>query len=233
MKITFMITISGILFVSGASGDSRCQCTYKDWVGDCSASVSLENQWFNITSSALQCSRVDWYIDGEPRVSIVLDGSEKEQWLGKSRSPTIAVQSCKICADSNMPSAGSAEARKCHANDGGRYSGQCHNGVANGQGTLVFKSGNIYTGQFKNGERTGLGTHQWTDGSSYKGGFSNGQMYGQGEYQYPNRIREVGFYQNRRLWNGEIYNPDGSYRCTVQNGFSVGGKCHSALYDGG
>jgi hypothetical protein len=83
---------------------TRCQCTYENWVGDCQAKVELKGNWFKIISNTQQCSRVDWYIDGNPHVTIVTDGAEMEEWLGQSKSPQLSIGSCKVCKDSQYSS---------------------------------------------------------------------------------------------------------------------------------
>lgn len=87
----------------------RCECEYDGWVGDCKARVELKGNWFKVISDTPQCSRVDWYIEGQPQVTIVTDGAEMEEWLGQSSTPKIAIQSCKICRDSALGSSGSTE----------------------------------------------------------------------------------------------------------------------------
>lgn len=87
-------------------GLTRCQCSYEHWVADCKASVELRGNWFKVTSSTQQCSRVDWYANENPQVTIVADGAEMEQWLGQSPNPKITIQSCKICRDANYAGAG-------------------------------------------------------------------------------------------------------------------------------
>jgi hypothetical protein len=85
--------------VTATQAQARCQCSASDWEGDCRASIKLKKKNFIITSNTDQCSRIDWYIDGNPNVTIVTDGVEVEEWLGQSSSPNLAIQSCKICKD--------------------------------------------------------------------------------------------------------------------------------------
>ena len=41
---------------------------------------------------------VTWYANGEPKITIVTDGKETEEWLGSS-SPSLEIGSCDVCED--------------------------------------------------------------------------------------------------------------------------------------
>jgi heat shock protein HslJ len=82
-----------------AGAPTRCECEYDKWVGDCRAAIKRVKNWVHITSNTQQCSRVDWYIDGQPHVTIVTDGVESEELLNISDASKIAIQSCKVCKD--------------------------------------------------------------------------------------------------------------------------------------
>jgi hypothetical protein len=84
-----------------AIAQTRCQCTYDKWVGDCKARIEMKGNWIRIVSNTQQCSRVDWYADENPKVTIVEDGAEMTEWLGPSKEPKLVVQSCKVCTDAN------------------------------------------------------------------------------------------------------------------------------------
>lgn len=79
--------------------ESRCQCSYTDWIRDCKATLSKADKWIRITSDTQQCSRVDWVAEGQPQVTIVTGGVETQEWLGQNQSPAMVVQSCKVCKD--------------------------------------------------------------------------------------------------------------------------------------
>ena len=91
--------------LSGAQAqmEDRCQCFYKDWIGDCQAEIELNGGWFTLTSDTMQCSRVEWFIDGKRQASIITEGTKKQEWLGQSASPEIGIQRCKVCTDSRYP----------------------------------------------------------------------------------------------------------------------------------
>ncbi|KKJ75175.1 hypothetical protein WH95_19850 [Kiloniella litopenaei] len=99
LSFLFVFSISSIAV---AQSSTRCQCDYNNWVGNCQASIELDNNWFKITTNTQQCSRVDWYADSNPKVTIVTGGLETEEWLGRSKRPELTLQSCKICRDTNL-----------------------------------------------------------------------------------------------------------------------------------
>ena len=39
-------------------------------------------------------------VDGQPFVSVVVDGEDREDWLARTTNPRILVQSCQACRDS-------------------------------------------------------------------------------------------------------------------------------------
>ena len=45
------------------------------------------------------CARVDYFVDGQPFVSVVVDGEDRENWLARTTNPRILVQSCQVCRD--------------------------------------------------------------------------------------------------------------------------------------
>ena len=46
-----------------------------------------------------QCARVDYFVDGQPFVSVVVDGEDRQNWLARTTNPRILVQSCQVCRD--------------------------------------------------------------------------------------------------------------------------------------
>lgn len=89
-----LVTFSNVSFA-----ETRCQCEHDGWVGDCKANIERQGDWVRVTSDTQQCSRVDWYVNGQPRLTIVTDGAESEQLLNVGPDSTIAIQSCKLCKD--------------------------------------------------------------------------------------------------------------------------------------
>lgn len=106
MKNTiWTLVFLGVFFLPITSySQPRCECEYDGWVGDCTARVEKKGNWFKVISNTSQCSRVDWYVDGNPQVTIVTDGAEMEEWLWQKKNPSISIQSCKVCKDSMVSS---------------------------------------------------------------------------------------------------------------------------------
>ena len=86
-----------------AHAEWRCDCT--TILDACSATVTVENDGVSIESDHKQCSRVDYLIDGQPFVSLVVDGVERQSWLTRSDKPRVLMQSCQVCLDNAAVSA--------------------------------------------------------------------------------------------------------------------------------
>jgi TonB family protein len=82
-----------------AQAEWRCDCT--TIIDMCSATVTVENNAVSIESDHLQCSRVDYLIDGLPFVALVVEGRERQNWLSRSEDPRVLMQSCQVCLDNS------------------------------------------------------------------------------------------------------------------------------------
>src|SRR5690606_9301637 len=58
-----------------------------------------------------QCARVDYFIDGLPFVSLVVDGEGREDWNARTDQPRVLVQSCQVCRENPANSANPAAAQ--------------------------------------------------------------------------------------------------------------------------
>lgn len=110
VRLHTLIVFVLVLFSGAVTAGTRCECEAANWLGDCTAKVERNNNWVRITSSTLQCSRVDWYIDAQPHLTIVVDGAESEELLLIPPNAKLIIQSCKVCKDAAMP-AGSNSSR--------------------------------------------------------------------------------------------------------------------------
>ena len=95
-----LAVLAGLLAATSVHADTRCACGYDDWLGDCSATIERQGGWIRITSNTGQCSRVDWYINGDPQTTIVQDGAESVELLNYPASSNLAIEGCKVCKDS-------------------------------------------------------------------------------------------------------------------------------------
>ena len=105
-------------FSTSALAQLRCDCT--SVVDSCEASVAVRGGSIEITTDHRQCSRVDYFVDGQPFVSLVLDGESRQNWAAPTDSPRVLVQSCQVCLDSASPTSEPArEAQPSAAAPGG------------------------------------------------------------------------------------------------------------------
>src|SRR6476646_5237776 len=87
------------LSVVGMSAHAEWRCDCSTILETCNANVIVENDGVAIQSDHKQCSRVDYLIDGQPFVSLVVGGREQQNWLTRSDKPRVQMQSCQVCLD--------------------------------------------------------------------------------------------------------------------------------------
>jgi len=80
-----------------AAAQLRCDCG--TIVGTCAAEVELRGGLVEVTTDRRECSRVDYLIDGQPFVSLVVDGAGRQGVTAPTASPVVTVESCRVCAD--------------------------------------------------------------------------------------------------------------------------------------
>ena len=96
-RLTPLALLSALLMNVTAHAEWRCDCT--KITDSCAATVGVEGNWVNVTSDHEQCSRVDYYIDGQPFVTVVVDGEDKQNWLSRTADLDTLVKSCQVCSD--------------------------------------------------------------------------------------------------------------------------------------
>jgi TonB family protein len=104
------ILFAALSVAGGGSGptlaqDLRCDCT--SVVDTCTADVVARGSFLEIKTDKQQCARVDYFVDGQPFVSVVVEGEDRQNWLARTQNPKIMVQSCQVCRDAS----GAAPAR--------------------------------------------------------------------------------------------------------------------------
>jgi TonB family protein len=101
MSIRKLVVVPVVLLgCSGAAyAEWRCDCT--SVVDSCSADVAIRGSWVEITTDHQQCARVDYFIDGLPFVSVVVEGADRQNWIARTENPRIMVQSCQVCRDNS------------------------------------------------------------------------------------------------------------------------------------
>jgi TonB family protein len=95
-SIAVLALPAALLFQIGAGAQYRCDCTTV--VDTCNATVSAHGTWLEIKTDRQECARVDYFVDGQPFVSLAVDGEDREDWLARTTSPRILVQSCQVCS---------------------------------------------------------------------------------------------------------------------------------------
>jgi TonB family protein len=83
--------------VSADAQQMRCDCT--SVVDTCSADIVSRGSYLEIKTDKQQCARVDYFVDGQPFVSVVTGGEDRQDWLARTEAPKIMVQSCQVCRD--------------------------------------------------------------------------------------------------------------------------------------
>lgn len=98
MRLSYVLAtaIVGVVHLPHAAAQYRCDCTTV--VDTCGAEVVARGTFLEIKTNAPQCARVDYFVDGQPFVSVVADGEHRENWLARTTEPRVLVQSCQVCA---------------------------------------------------------------------------------------------------------------------------------------
>ncbi len=94
---------------------------------------------------------------------------------------------------------------------GGTYTGEIYEGVAHGEGKMVWDNGSTYEGTFDNGSTTGYGTMTWASGTVYTGDMLKGSQHGEGTATYPDGGIYTGHWEHgKRQGQGTYTYPSGS-----------------------
>lgn len=125
MRLSNLVAASVLLAGIGttpAHAQYRCDCT--SVVDTCSAEVVARGTFLEIKTDEQMCARVDYFVDGQPFVSVVVDGEDREDWLARTTNPRILVQSCQVCRDVGANAAPAAPARPAAAAQSGEADAQ-------------------------------------------------------------------------------------------------------------
>jgi TonB family protein len=101
-----LVTLIVLLGCGAANAQYRCDCT--SVVDTCSANVVARGGYLEVKTDRPQCARVDYFVDGQPFVSVVVDGEDRQNWLARTTNPKILVQSCQVCRDTGASAAPAA-----------------------------------------------------------------------------------------------------------------------------
>jgi TonB family protein len=95
--VALVTTLASVGATGALHAQYRCDCT--SVVATCSAEVNARSTYLEIKTNQQTCVRVDYFVDGQPFVSLVVDGEDRQTWLPRTASPKIMVQSCQVCRD--------------------------------------------------------------------------------------------------------------------------------------
>ncbi len=106
-RITPLVTTVAMIAATPVSAWAQWRCDCTTIVGTCSAEVTPRATWIDVTTDNLQCARVDYFVDGLPFVTTVVEGQNRIDWMSPRENPDVRIQSCQVCADN--AGAGSVE----------------------------------------------------------------------------------------------------------------------------
>jgi TonB family protein len=106
--VPFLPPVALLMISAPAAAEWRCDCT--TITDSCNAQVSVQQNWIDVSTDTQQCSRVDYFVDGMPFVSVVVGGQQRQDWINRSEEPKVLVQSCQVCKD-NADTPGTAAAQ--------------------------------------------------------------------------------------------------------------------------
>jgi len=117
MKSSKIFSLALLLAAGGAAhGQYRCDCT--SVVDTCTANVTARGSFLEVKTDRPQCARVDYFVDGQPFVSVVVDGEDRQNWPARTANPKVLVQSCQVCRDNGASASTPAPSTPPAAGDG-------------------------------------------------------------------------------------------------------------------
>ena len=105
-KLLVPAAVISLGWCATAHAQFRCDCT--SVVDSCSADVAIRGSFVEIKTDRQQCARVDYFIDGQPFVSVAVDGTDRQDWIARTGNPRIMVQSCQVCRENSGAAAPAA-----------------------------------------------------------------------------------------------------------------------------
>ncbi|MCT4634235.1 MAG: stalk domain-containing protein [Firmicutes bacterium] len=111
----------------------------------------------------------------------------------------------------------------------GYFEGFYRNGFKDGQGKLVWNSGDSYEGNWKRSKKHGYGVYTWSSGSKYEGNWVNDNMHGKATFTWSNGDVFVGNYVNDKMSDGMIRKANGSIIYLDENGQQTNEKVDTAF----
>jgi TonB family protein len=128
MSFGKILTLALLTACGAAHAQSQYRCDCTTVVDTCTANVAARGSFLEVKTDRPQCARVDYFVDGQPFVSTVVDGEDRQNWPARTANPKILVQSCQVCRD-NGASAAAPAARAPAAAPAARPDGESDGGL--------------------------------------------------------------------------------------------------------
>jgi TonB family protein len=119
------ISTLALLLICGGAAHAQYRCDCTSVVDTCTANVAARGSFLEVKTDRPQCARVDYFVDGQPFVSMVVDGEDRQNWPARTANPKILVQSSQVCRDNGAapaartPPAAAARPAAADGADGG------------------------------------------------------------------------------------------------------------------
>ena len=78
-----------------ARAQTGAACNGDKVIRSCGATAQVAGRWLTLRSTDQECSRVDWFRNGQPQTSVFRGGVERVELLGQPGGE-IAIGSCKV-----------------------------------------------------------------------------------------------------------------------------------------
>lgn len=97
LAIVTTLGITGMLQIPSnpAHAQTGAACNGNKILRACQATAQVTGRWLTLRSNDLQCSRVDWFRNGQPQTSVFRGGIERVELLGQSPGE-ISIGQCTV-----------------------------------------------------------------------------------------------------------------------------------------
>ena len=96
MRLSKIVLASTALLTGYGTAQAQYRCDCTTVVDTCSAEITARGTFLEIKTDSQQCARVDYFVDGQPFVSMVVDG---DQVLAAFREVEDQLSALKLLAE--------------------------------------------------------------------------------------------------------------------------------------
>eukprot|EP00093_Oithona_nana_P007349 07349.XXX_100658_101594_1 [CDS] Oithona nana genome sequencing. len=96
------------------------------------------------------------------------------------------------------------------------YTGLWEKAKPHGEGTTIFRNGNVHTGSYQNGLPQGRGVMNYRNGNVFEGFYDKGVQKGSGSIKYANGTRRDGEWKGGKLHGFAFFHYNGPDSPTVE-----------------